>query len=130
MTRGLNKKQQAFAEEYARSYNATEAYQKVYGSLYSTANHNGPALAKDPRVIEYVKEIQKIDWEAKAITFERIADEISKIAFADGEKKVSNKDRLTALNLLQKQLGIEKTTISADVNQKVEITVGIEEDGD
>ena len=98
----------------------------AYGAKYSTANQMGWKLARDPRVIEEVKRHQKEYFNSQVITYERIAEELSRIAFG---YKATDRDKLTALNLLQKQLGIEKTTITADVNQKVEIKVGIDEDG-
>lgn len=111
----LTEKQRAFAELYAENYNATYCYQKVYNCSYSTANNSGPKLSKDPRIIEYVKQIQKVNWDAKAVTYERIADELSKIAFGEGNKR----DKLTALNLLQRQMGLDKQTVSAEVRSSI-----------
>lgn len=121
----LNEMQKKFAYEYSLSYNATEAYMKVYKCKYTTANCLGPRLSRDPRVIEEVKRLQKEHFDAQVVTYERIAQELAQIAFGYNH---SDRDKLTALNLLQKQLGIEKTTISADVNQTVEIKVGVDDD--
>lgn len=57
----LTAKQRRFAELYAETYNATASYLEAYGCQFDTANNQGPKLAKDPRVIEYVKEIQKVN---------------------------------------------------------------------
>lgn len=122
----LNEMQKKFAYEYSLSYNATDAYMKVYKCKYTTANCLGPKLSRDPRVIEEVKRLQKEHFDAQVVTYERIAQELSNIAFGFNH---SDRDKLTALNLLQKQMGLDKTTISADVNQKIEIKVGVEDDG-
>lgn len=121
----LNEKQKQFAYEYSLSYNATQAYMKVYQCKYSTANDCGPRLSRDPRIIEEVKRLQKEHFNAQVVTYERIAQELSTIAFGYNH---TDRDKLTALNLLQRQMGLDKQTVSADVNQKIEIKIGVEED--
>lgn len=122
----LTEKQRLFAEYYAETYNASLSYFRAYGGSYKTANSQGPKLSKDPRVIEYVKELQKINWAAKAVTYERIADELSKIAFGDGNKR----DKLTALNLLQRQMGLDKQNITAEVNSSITFVDDLKPDED
>lgn len=81
MANELNEKQKRFAYEYSLSYNATDAYMKVYGCKYNSANSLGPRLSKDPRIIEEVKRLQKEHFDSEVITYERIAMALSDIAF-------------------------------------------------
>ena len=117
----LTKKERDFAKEYVHNgYNATQAYLAVYNCAYDTACSRGWKVARKPRVIEYVKELQKAELEASAITGERIAQTLGEIAF---DEKVSKKDRIAALNLLQKQFGLQHQKITADVNTDINITI-------
>ena len=123
---GLTPLQQRFCEEYVKDYNATQAYYRASEvCALSTAGRNGHLLLKKPEVKAEIEKIQKAIFEAQFVNYERIAGELSEIAF----HSTNEKNRLQALSLLQKQLGLDKTTITADINQKVEIKVGID-DGD
>ena len=59
--------------------------------------------------------------EASAITGERIAQTLGEIAF---DENVGKRDRLAALNLLQKQFGLQQQKITADINTDINITIG------
>ena len=118
----LTKKERDFAKEYVHNgYNAAQAYFTVYNCAYDTACSRGWQVARKPLVIEYVKELQKAELEASAITGERIAQTLGEIAF---DEKVGKKDRIAALNLLQKQFGLQQQKITADVNTDINITIG------
>ena len=126
---GLTDTQRRFCEEYVKDYNAPQAYMRA--SETCTNNKNASIVAnrilKKPEALNYIHKIQKEVFEAKCVNYERIADELSKIAF---DEKASKKDKMQALSLLQKQMGLDKQVIQADVNQQIVIKVGIEEDGD
>ena len=118
----LTKKEREFAKEYVHNgYNAAQAYFTVYNCIYDTACSRGWRVAQKPRVIEYVKELQKAELEASAITGERIAQTLGEIAF---DENVGKKDRIAALNLLQKQFGLQQQKITADINTDINITIG------
>lgn len=122
----LNAKQRAFCEEYVRNgYNATQAYLAVYECDKDTAPAGGCRLLKKPHIKEYVRELQKEIFEAAAINGERIALKLAEIAFAgkDDEYYGAN-SQLKALDLLQKQLGIQTQKVEADV--KTDIVINIE----
>lgn len=122
----LNAKQRAFCEEYVRNgYNATQAYIFAYECNYETANAVSCRLMKKPHVREYIKELQKEAFDAAAISAERIALKLAEIAFAekDDEYYAAN-SQLKALDLLQKQLGIQTQKVEADV--KTDIVINIE----
>lgn len=122
----LTEKQRRFCEEFVVDYNATQAYLRVYGGSYDTANATGPKLMKDPRIKALIKEYEKESFERANITAERIAKKLAEMAFED--EKISNKDRIAAINLLQKQFALQNQKITADIDNKVHISVGLSND--
>lgn len=124
---GLTETQRRFCEEYVIDYNATEAYLRASATCTNrtSAGIMGARLLKRKDIIANIHEIQKALFEAKCITAERIADELSKIAF---DPDTSKKDRMQAMALLQKQMGLDQQVIKADVNQTTVIKIGIDED--
>lgn len=121
----LTKKEKAFCEEYVlNGGNATEAYLKAYQCAYSTAHSTGCRLLKKPLVNDYITELQKEAFKAACITAERVALKLADIAFAAKEDKEYNANsQLKALDLLQKQLGLQHQKIEADVNTEINIEI-------
>lgn len=125
MERQLTAKQKAFCEEYvANGYNGMLAYMKAYESSETTARGNAYKVAKNPRVQEYIKELQKDAYEQACINAERVALKLAEIAFAekDDEYYVPS-SQLKALDLLQKQLGLQTSKVEADVKNNINITI-------
>ena len=124
---GLTETQMKFCEEYVKDYNGIEAYLRASPTCTSrtSASTMSYKLLKRKDIIAYIHELQKALFEAKCITAERIANELSKIAFDEDNSK---KDRMQAMSLLQKQMGLDQQVIKADVNQTTTIKVGIDED--
>lgn len=125
---GLTDLQRRFCEEYVKDYNGGQAYLRASTNCtkITSARQAAKELLKREPVKDYIKIMQKQLFEAKCVTYERLADELSKIAF---DPDASKKDRMQAIALLQKQMGLDQVKVTADVNQKIEIKVGIE-DGD
>lgn len=123
----LTKKQKVFCEEYvANGCNATQAYLAAFDAEYSTANNSGHKLLRKPEVKEYITELQKEAFSAACINAERVALKLAKIAFADKKDDTYVVSaQLKALELLQKQLGLQSQKIEADIN--TEININIEE---
>lgn len=123
----LTKKEKAFCEEYiANGYNATQAYQKAYNSTYETAQKHGYRVPKRPEAKEYIAELQREAFAAACISAERVALKLADIAFSDKDDEHYNATaQLKALDLLQKQLGLQKQHIDADLH--TDITINIEE---
>lgn len=121
----LTQKQRAFCEEYVRNgYNATQAYLTAYGCSYDCANAEAHKVLRKPHVRAYVEELQKQAFAAAAITAERIAMKLAEIAFAPGnDENYGATSQLKALDLLQKQLGIQHQKIEADVSTDVVINI-------
>lgn len=120
MAEGLTKGQKRFCERVIENgFNRTEAYLYAYGCSEETANTNANKLMKMPKVLEYIEALQEQALREACITPARLAKELGKIAFNPEEKTT---DRLRAVELLQKQYGLQKQVF--DVNERI-ITVDI-----
>lgn len=118
----LTPKNKLFIEEYvANHYNATAAYQKIYGCEYETANSKGCKVLAKPEAKEYMKQLQKERTERLNITADRVLEELASIAFSEkGDKDYTASAKNKALELIQKQIGAQAPTqISAELNQQV-----------
>lgn len=124
---GLTKKEKAFCEAYVlECLSATKAYLKAYECEPTTANTQGWKLLKKPHIKEYIDTLQREAFEAVCLTAEKVALKLSEIAFAakDDEYYVAS-SQLKALDLLQKQMGLQQQKIEADIN--TDIVINIEE---
>ena len=121
--RPLTAKQRAFCEAYTTTarYSATQAYLQAFNASSETARTSGPKLLKDPRIIAYVHQLQDELVRISAINGSKILKELDSIAM---DPDTTKRDRLTALNMMQKQLGLEKTVVNSD---NIQITVDIDE---
>lgn len=121
----LTQKNKLFIQEYIKQNytNATKAWQTVYECEYSTAKVQASKALKKPEIIEYMQEFQRQQYQEAGITAERIAMELAKMAFNEEEKATA---RTKALDLLQKQLGLQTQKVDANVNQEQTIEVKIE----
>lgn len=123
---GLTKKEKAFCEAYVfDSESATGAYMKAYGCAYKTANTQGWKVLRKPLIQEYINKLQQEAFAAACITAEKVALKLSEIAFAQkGDKEYNATAQLKALELLQKQMNLQHTNITADINTDINITIG------
>ena len=121
----LTKKEKIFCEEYViNGCSATQAYLKAYECEYTTANGQGYRKLRQPKIKEYIMELQNEAFDAACITAERVAMKLGDIAFADKEDELYNVSaQLKALDLLQKQLGLQKQKLEAEVNTDINITI-------
>jgi phage terminase small subunit len=121
----LTAKEKKFAEEYVRnSGNATQAYLFAYECSYDTAHKEGWRVLKRDGVKEYVTALQKEAFNAACINAERVALKLAEIAFADKEDEAYGpSSQLKALDLLQKQLGLQHQKIDADINTDIIINI-------
>lgn len=125
----LNPNSMAFCQEYvANGYNATEAYVVAYPkSSRKSASGNACTLLKKPEIKEYIKEIQRERFEALNICAERIACELADLAFSEFDDNNTATSKLKALDLLQKQLGLQNSKVELNGKQDIFITIGGEE---
>lgn len=122
---GLTKKEMAFCEEYVlNGGSATKAYLAAYDCAKSTASTSGWKVLKRDGVKEYIAQLQKEAFASACITAERVALKLSEIAFSDKEDANYNASaQLKALDLLQKQLGVQTQKIEADISTDINITI-------
>ena len=126
----LTDKNKEFAREYiANHYNGTQAYLKVYECSYENAVRKAWSLVRKPEVQEYIKELQKERVEALNISADRLLEELAQMAFAEkGDEDYPANIKVRALDLLQKQMGLQSQKIEANVNQETTIVVDIQEE--
>lgn len=119
-----------FAELYAAGMNGTRAYMECYPNCsYDSAMCNAYRLLKREDVHEYVVIKQKEYYDALSITPERIAQKLAEMAFADKTDGVYGPSvALKALDMLQKQFGLQKQQVKAEVDNTTTIKVSIDEE--
>lgn len=124
---GLTYLQRRFCEEYVKDFDGKNAYLRASENCKpSSAAQYAHSLLQIPKVKDYILKLQKVIYEGQFVNYERIAGELAEIGFHSN----SEKNRLQALSQLSKILGLEKTIVAADINQTVDIKVGIVDDAD
>lgn len=121
----LTRKERAFCEEYVlNGNNSSQAYAKVYGCCIEDARKRYCKTFRKPEIKEYIKELQKEAFEAACISAERVALKLAEIAFANADDEYYGASaQLKALDLLQKQLGLQHQKIEADLHTDINITI-------
>ena len=77
---------------------------------------------------KYIQYLQKERLAMLGVTAERVLEELAGIAFSDKKDEyIGCGNKLKAIDLMQKQMGIQKQNIKAEVEQAQEIHVTIEE---
>ena len=115
--RNLNEKQIKFCELYvSNGYKQGEAYLEAYGLTdMDSARAGACRILKNQKIREYITQLQKEAFEAQCINAERVATKLAEIAFAQKDDQYyTAPNQLKALDLLQKQLGLQ--------NQKIEMS--------
>lgn len=106
----LNARQARFVEEYLVDGVATQAAIRA-GYSPKTAHVTGCNLLKNPKVAAAISEAQKERAARTEITVDEILGELARLGFDTTEE---TRDRLKALELAGKHLGMFKTIISGD----------------
>lgn len=121
----LTRKEKEFCEEYVRNGgNASQAYFHAYNTTIENARKAYCKVYRKPEVKAYIKQLQAVEFEAACITAERIGLKLAEIAFAaKGDEDYTTAAQLKALDLLQKQMGLQHQKIEADVNTDITITI-------
>ena len=124
--KGLTAKEKAFCEEYvANGCNASRAYFKAYDcASIENARKEYCKVLKRERVREYIQKLQSDAYAAAFINAERVALKLAEIAFADkGDEDYGASAQLKALDLLQKQLGLQTQKVEADISTEINISI-------
>lgn len=121
----LTKKEKAFCEEYVQNgCRASTAYATIYGCCFEDARKRYCKTFRKPEVKEYIASLQKEAFDAACITAERVALKLAEIAFADKDDEVYGAaSQLKALDLIQKQLGLQHQKLEADVKSDIVINI-------
>lgn len=133
----LNPQQMAFVQVLISTlpYDTEAAYVKVYGAKGDRALHQKYAsqILRSPRVQEYKRQREKEILESIGFSPQAVARKLVEMGFAEkGDTVYTPQVQLKALDLLQKQLGVQqsKSTIDANVSEQVVIVNDLPEDED
>lgn len=123
----LSPQHKLFAKEYiACGYNASAAYRNVYGDDGGTS---ASRLARDPLVQEEIRREMHERCKELQINEDKVLMKLAEMAFADKDDEIYGPSvQLKALDMIQKQLGLQKQKIDANVDQTTTITVTIDEE--
>lgn len=116
--------QRAYCWEFvANGYNANAAYMTTHPDCVKGSARNGSyTYMKKPEVKALIAELIKDIFEEKMINADTIATELAIVAYQRRETlglDYSEGTKLKALELLQKQLGLQTQKIEAKVEQVV-----------
>lgn len=117
----MTDKQRRFADEYLIDLNATRAYRAAYPSVKkdATAAQAASRMLRNVKVSEYIQERQQARQDRTEITQDMVLHEIAAIAFSPDPGAVSVKDKLRALELLGKHLGMfERRKDALDIEEQ------------
>lgn len=127
----LNRKYQMFIDEYmANGYNASAAYHAINPNCTraSAGNHGYRLIKENKEIKEEIDRRIKDRFDTLNISAERIAEELAQMAFAcKGDEDYTAQVKLKALDLLQKQLGLQQQKVNAKV-ETISIDVSVEDE--
>ena len=105
----LNEKQKRFCEEYVFDWNATRAYQVAYpDSTYDSARSSSSTALTNPNILEYIEEIQKDFAKLAGISKLSVLKELQKIILEEDSEEVAKRDKIKALEVVNKMLGFNE----------------------
>lgn len=79
----LKNQHKEFCVYFVKSYNATKAYQKVYGCDYYSAASSANKLLKNPKIRECIKELQAAKMAKIMLSKDDVIQKYADIAYAD-----------------------------------------------
>lgn len=99
----LTPKQKRFCEEFLVDLNATQAAKRA-GYSKKTAYSIGEENLKKPKIRNYMRELLTLRCIRTQVTSDKVIEELRKVAFA--KKDVKTRDKLKALDILAKHVGL------------------------
>ena len=117
----MTDKQRRFADEYLIDLNATRAYRAAYPSVKrdETAATAGGRLLKNVEVAQYIQERMQERQARTNISQDRVLADLAAIAFETDREIVGIRERLRALELLGKHLGMfERKKDALDIEEQ------------
>ena len=127
----MTEKERKFCDIYAGQNfsNATKAYLLAYGGSYDTANSAACKKLKKQEIRDYLFSLQHDAYQAAMITPERVAKELAEVAFAEkGDEYYTTPNKLRALDLLQKQLGLQTQKVQTEGETAININITGDDD--
>ena len=127
---GLTFKEEEFCRQFiTNGYNAKQAYIAAYDCHNKGTLSTAPSkVMRREHIQKYIQYLQKERLAMLGVTAERVLEELAGIAFSDKKDEyIGCGNKLKAIDLMQKQMGIQKQNIKAEVEQTQEIHVTIEE---
>lgn len=121
----LSDKQKKFCFEYLKDFNAFKSARRA-GYSKSKSFNNPYLLLKNPSVRQFLKSLKGEKVEKMQLTVEAVLNEIRSIAFAIADGKIiKTADKLKALELLGRNLGIFSDKDVAVQNAEINVHVVI-----
>lgn len=126
MSEKLTAKQELFVQEYlANGMKLIKAYMAAYPNANEkTANKESWKLMRKEPIKARIRELQHERFEQLGINADSIATQLKEIAMAED---ASYSERMKALDLLQRQMGLQTQKVDASVKQTV-ISIGVDEE--
>ena len=124
----LSPQHKLFAKNYvACGFNAARAYRETYG--VEQDGNAGSRLLREPLIREEIDREMKERCDELHINERKVLLKLNEMAFADADdENYTPNIQLKALDLLQKQMGLQKQKIDANVDQTTTITVTIDDE--
>lgn len=121
----LTDKERCFIDTYlTNGFRKNDAYLAVWNCSESTAHNQSYKTFNRPEVQEYLIQRRNEIYNATAIDAQVIVSKLAEIAFAaKGDKDYNAQAQLKALDLLQKQLGLQTQKVEAEVSTDINITI-------
>lgn len=121
-----------FCELFAGGKSQTQAYMEAFNLPEEKRDYAGCAasrLMKKPKVHDMALKCQADVYERMCLNAEKIAIKLADMAFADKEDEIYGASvQLKALDMLQKQLGLQKQQVKAEVDNTTNIKVTIDDE--
>lgn len=114
----LTDKQKKFCEEWLFEFNGTKAYRAAYPDVKSdnAAAVGASKLLRNAKIQEYIQELKDNVGELAGLSKLGVLEELKKVILEKNTEKVSTRDKLKALEVVNKMLGFneaEKQTITS-----------------
>lgn len=128
----LNPQELKFCELFAGGKSQTQAYMEAFNLPEEKRDYASCAasrLMKKPKIHDMALKCQADVYERMCLNAEKIAIKLADMAFAEKDDEIYGASvQLKALDMLQKQLGLQKQNIKADVDTTTQIKVTVDDE--